>query len=453
MTITELRALRLAKLAEARAIVDGANGRDMTDEERGRFDAFAAEGERIGADIGRIEMLDAAIAASRQSAGRVSDPLPHQDPSNTGGGRHSYSVLKTIRHLYLTAKGQAGGAGALDGIELEVHQEMNKRRLALNLSPAQGVNIPYDLSIDPVIARRVFGRSDVESRAFDSTAGASSIYTHPGNMIELLRAQMVMASMGATFLTDMQGLFSLPRQATSATAYMVGEGVAPTTSTPTTDKVDFAPKTAAGWVDLTRRFIEQTSIDAEMLVRNDLVQVVARQVETQGFNGSGSGNNARGLLNISGIGSVAIGTNGGVPTWGTIVDLESAVAAGNADLGNLGYVLDKSVRGVLKKTPKIGSTFPAFIWDGGPTPLNDSKVGTTNLLPANLVKGASSICRPIIYGNWAEAVFVFWSGIDLILDPYSLSTSGGFRVVAIQDFDFGVRHPASFAACQDATLV
>jgi hypothetical protein len=38
----------------------------------------------------------------------------------------------------------------------------------------------------------------------------------------------------------------------------------------------------------------------------------------------------------------------------------------------------------------------------------------------------------------------------VIIDPYSLSTSGGTRIVALQDFHFAVRHYESFAKIIDA---
>lgn len=50
----------------------------------------------------------------------------------------------------------------------------------------------------------------------------------------------------------------------------------------------------------------------------------------------------------------------------------------------------------------------------------------------------------MFFGNWADLVIAFWSGLDLMVDPYSNSTSGTVRVVALQDVDVAVRHPVSF---------
>ena len=36
-----------------------------------------------------------------------------------------------------------------------------------------------------------------------------------------------------------------------------------------------------------------------------------------------------------------------------------------------------------------------------------------------------------------------WSGLDIMVDPYTGSAAGTVRVVAMQDYDVAVRHPES----------
>jgi len=38
-----------------------------------------------------------------------------------------------------------------------------------------------------------------------------------------------------------------------------------------------------------------------------------------------------------------------------------------------------------------------------------------------------------------------WGGLDLTVDPYTSSTTGTVRVVALQTVDVAVRHAVSFA--------
>ena len=54
------------------------------------------------------------------------------------------------------------------------------------------------------------------------------------------------------------------------------------------------------------------------------------------------------------------------------------------------------------------------------------------------------------FGNFRDLVIGMWGGLDLMVDPYSGSTSGTVRIVALQDVDVAVRYTESFATMVDA---
>ena len=146
------------------------------------------------------------------------------------------------------------------------------------------------------------------------------------------------------------------------------------------------------------------SIDVESFVRNDLATVLALAIDLAAINGSGSNNQPTGILNTSGIGSVAGGTNGLAPAWSHLVDLESAVSIANADVGTLGYLTNAKVRGKLKQTSKVSGQ-NGFIWEAGNTPVNGYMAGVSNQVPSNLTKGSSSgVCSAILFGNFADLI-------------------------------------------------
>ncbi|MDP3136991.1 MAG: phage major capsid protein, partial [Burkholderiaceae bacterium] len=150
------------------------------------------------------------------------------------------------------------------------------------------------------------------------------------------------------------------------------------------------------------------------------------------------------------------GTNGLAPTYAHMVDLESAVANANADVGNLAYLTNSKVRGTLRKTQEFASTNGKPVWTSMPGARGVGDVlgyeaVTSNAVPSTLTKGTSSgVCSAIMYGNWADLVIGLWGGLDILLDPYTGATSGTRRVVALQDCDVNARHVASFAAMKDA---
>jgi len=440
------------------------DGRAVTDEEFTRLETISAEVVQLQRQLAAAERwgaVEGTLGRSQHGSGRVADPIdmPHNDPANTHNGRHQYSILKAYRSRMDPSQ------YPLDGIEKETHEEMLKDRQRSGLK-TKGVLIPLDLPVDLAASyrwakRSGFGRkvladmmqTRAEMRALDTSAGAGSIPTIlDTTMIELLRARMVTYALGARVMTDMQGLFSIPRQKSASTFYMVGQGIAITGSNQTIDQVPFSPHTGGVNTTYTRQFLEQTNQDAEMFVREDQAAVVARGVETAALNGQASAGYPMGILQNPQIGVYSLGTNGAAPTWLELVALESYVAYFNADVGTLGYVTTALMRGTYKTTLKVGSTFPIYLWntESPEAPLNGYPCYVTNLLPQNLTKGSSgAVCHPTIFGNWEDLVYAFWSGMDTIVDPYTLADSGGVRIVTLQDFDVNVRHFESFASCVD----
>jgi HK97 family phage major capsid protein len=435
----------------------------MSDEDARRYDALLdeVEGLRRKADEdeareARANALDAAIQ-SRQAGAGEAKLLPHNDPRNTRGQVHQYSLLKALRQNCE----QREGRGKMDGLELEVHMELDRIRFQQSGRRAKGFLVPWDLPVDVELANHYRGHAlppafeggrSPETRALSTTTGAGASYTIVStDLISILRSRLVVASMGATIMPDMQGLFAIPRQSGAATGQWVAEGTAPSGSNQTIDQVTFSPKTAAAYTDYTRRFLDQSAIAPEQFVREDLMAVIARTVELAAIQGGGA-NAPTGILGNSAItaAAVPIGATGGPPTWATFVALETAVAAANADVGALGYVTNAKVRGFTKVNAKIGSTYPIFLWDSGPRPLNDYPVGITNLVPSNLTKSTGTNLSAIIFGNWSDLIICLWSGLDVLVDPYTGSSSGTVRVVCMQDADANVRHPESFSVCIDA---
>ena len=387
-----------------------------------------------------------------------SQPLPHNDARNTHNGRLEYRMMKVLRHTMDPHKFK------LDGIELETHVEMDKRRIENEVRKSRGVNIPWDLPINTYVSRQFaqkyglrlaapIGHDGAQLRALDTTSGAGSIPTIvETTIIELLRARMVTRMMGARMMTDMQGLFAIPRLSAASTFYMVTQGGSITTSNQTVDQVPFSPHTGGVYTTYTRQFLEQTNQDAEMFVRDDQAQVVARGVETQMLNGQGSAGYPLGILQNPQVGVIALGTNGAAPTWTALVEMESALASFNADVGSMGYVMDAVTRGTLKTTVKIAaSTFPIYLWntEAPDFPVNGYPCGITNLLPSNLVKGSGTGLHSIIFANWEDAFYAFWSGMDVIIDPFTSAAQGAVNIVTLQDFDVNLRHYQSFCNIVD----
>jgi len=273
-------------------------------------------------------------------------------------------------------------------------------------------------------------------RSMNTLTGAAGGYAVSndllaGSFIEMLRNQMVVRELGAIILRDLVGDISIPKQTSGSTAYWISEGEDLTESTPALGQVSLRPKSVGAYTDLTRKFVIQSSLDAEAFVRSDLALCLAQAVDSAALAGTGTDNQPLGILNTTGIGSVTLNAQN-APDWGDIVDMETAISTDNALQGNLGYVTNSVIAGSMKQTPKV-SDQAIMILENGIT--NGYRCLTSNQCPS----------KYILFGNWRDLVIGEWSGVDVNVDTATLSKSGGVRVVVIQDVDVAVRHAESFA--------
>jgi HK97 family phage major capsid protein len=350
-----------------------------------------------------------------------------------------YSLIRAINAMVSKDWSKAG-------LELEasraVGQKLGKE--------AQGFFLPFEVQMKNFN----LGHLQRDLTVGTTTAGGHTVATNllAGSFIELLRNKMVTLGLGAQMLSGLIGNIAIPRATGGATAYWVSEGSAPTESQQAFDQVTMSPKTVGAFTDISRKLLLQSSIDIDSFVMNDLSTILAIEIDRVGINGSASGAEPRGILNTSGIGAVVGGTHGAAPDEADIIDLETEVAIDNALLGTLAYLTNTKVRGKLKKTP-IAAEHPDKVWDSRSpqTPLNGYRAEVTNQVPSNLTKGdADGVCSAIIFGNFNDLIYGQWGGLDIMQDPYTSSTTGTVRIVALQDVDVAVRHPQSFAAMKDA---
>jgi HK97 family phage major capsid protein len=57
----------------------------------------------------------------------------------------------------------------------------------------------------------------------------------------------------------------------------------------------------------------------------------------------------------------------------------------------------------------------------------------------------------VIFGYWSQLLVGYWSGVDILVNPYETTAYAKGRVLvrAMRDVDVAVRHPESFVFAQD----
>ncbi|MCX9104007.1 phage major capsid protein [Aeromonas veronii] len=359
-------------------------------------------------------------AQPSQRSGTPLSEMQSADIGLTDQEVRNYSIFRAVRALQPNATRADREAAAF---ELEC-SETAQRQLG---KTAQGILIPQD-----VLNSRAFNAGGAANTPNGAQSGQNMVDTTfmGGSFIDMLRNRTTIMRL-ATTMGGLVGNVDVPRQTGGATAYWLGEGEDAQEGTPTIGQLELSPKTLGAFTDITRRLLMQSSMDAEGIVRRDLVNAMAQAIDFAGYYGSGAGNQPRGIKNYTGINAVDFAA--AQPTFEELVAMESAIAADNADIGQMGYIGNATFRGHCKTKPKFGTGTESTIWEPGNT-INGYNTEISNQIAAG----------DVFFGNFADMLIGMWGGLDLTVDPYSLSKSGGLRIVVFQDVDFVLRRVESF---------
>lgn len=397
--------------------------RSMSEKENTDVDAWFKEIEDLKVELTRQVKIDAMNAETAKSKGK-----------SVGKTDNSEKRLKDISGFRFmnVVKAQAQ-MRPLDGIEKELHQEAELEATRNGLS-MDGYGTP-----SPGRMAELIGKRDLD--VTNATAGGNTVQTDIGALIPVLRPTLLSETLGATVLNGLSGNLTLPTHATATSATAEGEDDVNAESTPTFGTVAMTPNRIGAYTEITKQLMMQSSIDVENLVRNDLNRAMATFTDEAIFDM---------IVAKTGTGSVAAGTNGAALTWADVLEFESDVATSNAEQGRLAYVTTPGVRGALKGTLK-STGVGGYIWENNM--LNGYAAHASTQLPSDLSKGSSTgVLHAMIYGNWAELIIGYWGGVDIVVDPYSLSKNAKIQLVVNRWYDTDVRHAASFSTCEDIAV-
>lgn len=409
----------------------------------------------VGAKYDRVELATKSIADNSTLAdfnGKLLDSLPGAQKYTpetrsdsdvniglTGVEQKRFSFIKLIRAR--TYGHDQPNFIKEAAFELDVCRVASEAAVKENRKP-RGMVIPNDILLysDPNASRdwravRALQELIQQRVLTQGVAGASTIAEDllDGSFIDLLRNRMILALLGATMLNGLDGDVAIPRLTGGGTAFWLATDETDITeATQTLDQVTLIPRNVGALSVFTRQLLLQSSVAIEALVRSDIATVLAIAVDLAGLYGTGAGGQPTGVANTAGIG--APGTFAApVPTFGEVVSLETVVAQANALVNTLAYAVDTGMRGSLKTAEKFATT-GLTIWEPGNT-LNGHRTEVTNQITDG----------DVFFGNWSDLLQGAWGGLDVLIDPFTLSARGNTRVIAFWTTDFAVRHPASFS--------
>jgi HK97 family phage major capsid protein len=430
MNLPALKEQRGAKVGVLKAILAKAETekRDLNDNEQGAFDTGKAELERLERDIRNAEFL---AEAERRA---------HGEPVNGSGDKRFEAELREFS-LRKAIASQIPGLNVDAGREVEISRELERRAGRA----AQGMLCP----------NAVFEKRVVTTGLPAGGPGANVIGTdwRGDQFIDRLRDAMVVRGLGVRVLDGLVGNVDIPKFKASTTGAWVAENAALSATDPQFEKVSLAPKHVGVMTEVSRNMILQSSPDIEGILRDDFAAQLGAALDKAAIQGGGT-NEPVGVLGTAGVTDVPGGTAGLALTYANVVALIGAVAGANAlAQGSLGFLTNTKVTTKAATTLKsTADTSSNFIVDPGAGMLAGYPLAVTNLVPSNLVKGASgSVCSALIFGAWSEMLIGYWSAFDLLVNPYETTaySKGNVLVRGMLTADIKLRHPESFAKIVD----
>lgn len=350
-----------------------------------------------------------------ENENETEDKMPEDDKEQ----RNNQTIISTNmtkKFSLIKAINDVTNNRSLDDVAKEVVRKGVEEMRKSGLAVAGSIQLPVMENVDEEVrANGVLAQT--------AGAGIENIATEKLDILEPLRANMVMSQAGATYLTGLVGNISIPAYTGSNVGWS-GEVAAAANGAGDWSEIKLQPHRLTAYVDVSREFLIQSSNDAEAMLRRDIIAAIGNKLEAT-ILGADAGTNEKpeGLFN----GVTAMTT---ALKFGDIVDAEAELDAANVS-GAYTYILSPKAKAALRTLSKDAGS--------GRFVLEDGEIeGSKALVSSNVV------AKGMVVGDFTDYVIAQWGAIDLVVDNYSVATEGKVRLVVNAYFDAKPRRATSF---------
>lgn len=415
---------------------------------------FKVPQERVNAAILQNEPLDMFRQWVMETHLKATPVAVAQNIGMNRAEKRRYSMTRAINRL--------ANRQPLEGLEKECSDAAAKQYK--REEPAGGFIMPHDIAefadrdmvaamlrVSPSLGMSRYGQHLQRAMGAGNFAAAGALIAEDflgGSFIELLRNRTLLTQLGVGTMSGLVGNVVIPRQSGAATAYWLAEGEAVTQTNQTFAQVGGTPKRLSAQTSYSKQLLAQSSLDAEALVRDDHVRIIAIAKDLAGIAGTG-GAQPRGILNgpltdaTGGGNNITAITFGGAATRPNLLTFMSSIQTANADIGTMQWLVNPNTRAKWQSLVQVAN-YPVYLTNdegvtiGYPTPFTN-QIGTTG-----------TYANRAIFGAWGQAMFLDWAGYDVIVDPYTRAAYNEVVTTVNLFTDFVVRHWPSFAISADS---
>lgn len=325
-----------------------------------------------------------------------------EDNSNVRMNKN-FSLLKTVRSI---SKNQP-----LDELTNAVVEQGKSEMRKAGLSAQGQLVIPTN-----------------EVRAIHSVTadGESVVATDVFDILTPLRAKNVLAQAGATIYSNLTSDVKIPIMSKSNVTFEDENGEAKD-GAGAFNYLKLTPHRLTAYVDISKELLAQDSVDVENAIRTDLVNAINSKLE-EAFLSDFSGS----TVQPKGVFAVVKPDSAVTSNFATLVANEAKVEDANI-LNEPCYILSNKAKAALRAMAK-GAKSTELVYENGE--VDGTKAYNTSNVPAS----------NYLFGDMSSLVIGTWSGLDLIVDPYTQAAKGAVRLVVNMYVDFGVARPYTLVA-------
>ena len=350
-----------------------------------------------------------------ENENETEDEMPEDDKEQRNNQTIN-STIMTKKFSLIKAINDVTNNRSLDDVAKEVVRKGVEEMRKSGLAVAGSIQLPVmETENEEMRANGVLAQT--------ATAGAENIATEKLDILEPLRANMVMSQAGATYLTGLVGNISIPAY-TGSNVGWAGEVAAAANGAGDWSEIKLQPHRITAYVDVSREFLIQSSNDAEAMLRRDIIAAIGNKLEATILGAdAGTDEKPEGLFN--GVTPMTTALK-----FGDIVDAEAELDAANVT-GAYTYILSPKAKAALRTLSKDAGS--------GRFVLEDGEIeGSKALVSSNVT------AKGFVVGDFSDYVIGQWGAIDLVVDNYSKSTEGKVRLVVNAYFDAKPRRSSSF---------
>jgi hypothetical protein len=287
-----------------------------------------------------------------------------------------------------------------------------------------------------------------------STKGSELFFKQQADYIGPDYALGVLPIVGATIVPSDMPLDHVKQTATLSTAMDFSSenpGSDVTSSDFTMSLFQARPKEMIAAVKFSAQLL-RFNTRTQYIATRELLRATSTKLETAAFNGSGSAPQPKGVLNISGTTTLAVGTNGGAVTSALLAHMPRAVGetGGVFPDSKLAYVTTPAVKTEAQQLPR--GTGTESVWHSDADVYGYPGAVTPNV-PNNLTKGTSTtVCHAVVFGDWAQLYLHVSPAIEIVVDPFTFKKQGLVELSSYFLADVAIPRAASFCVLKDVTV-